>query len=59
MQMLGRVPDKYLKQTAHAPSRGRIPVRMRKIMSKQLARIRQITAYGVNVTYAQPYSHTK
>ena len=58
MQMMGRVQYKYLKRTAHAPSRGRIPVRMLRITLELLPNIRQITAYDVNVTYAHPYSRT-
>ena len=52
MQMMGRAPDRYVLSTVHAPSRGRISVRMLTITLEQLPKIRRITAYGVNVTYA-------
>ena len=54
MQMMVRAPDKYVYQTAHAPRRGRIPLRMLTTTSEQLPKIRRITAYVMNVIYAQP-----
>ena len=50
--ILQRMPYKYLKRTAHALSRGHIPVRMLRITLELLPKIRRITAYDVNVTYA-------
>ena len=54
MQMMGRAPEKYLKQTEHALGRGRIPVRMLTTTSEQMPMLRRITVYAVSVTYAQP-----